>query len=239
MIFPRELISYPTWNKPFIPSLSPHWKMERKYFPVLKCAVAYCTGDWAEFTFEYLLIYSPPAKGRAVPGLALHLCPSLPSTHRSGISPSHGAAATDETLFVPCRIPLGSAPFQKEFSSPRRCSEDNSEAKVKCNSFAHPCDRNRGEGCFPIVVSSHSLVTVNPGTATFYALFLHIFLCLLYLFLFIPLISILRCLLSIPGLLQGDLCSCLKTYLAVGLCLNKSSQSSLIPSHTLQFCISG
>lgn len=199
----------------------------------------YCTGGWGKFTFKYLLIHSPPAKDRAVPGLALHLCPSLPSTHRSGISPSHGAAATNETLFVLCRIPLGSAPFQKELSSPRRCSEDNLETKVKCNSFAHPCNWNRGEGCCPTAVSSHSLVTVNPGIATFYVLFLHIFLCLLYLFLFIPLISILHSLLPIPGLLQGDLCCCLETYLAVGLCLNKSSQNYLIPSHTLQFCISG
>lgn len=139
----------------------------------------------------------------------------------------------------PVGSPLGSAPFQKEFSSPRRCSEDNLETKVKCNSFAHPCNWNRGEGCCPTVVSSHSLVTVNPGTATFYALFLHIFLRLLYLFLFLPLISILHCSLPIPGLLQGDLCSCLETYLAVGLCLNKSSQKSFLPSHTLQFCISG
>lgn len=130
----------PPWKKTLIPFLSPHCKLARKYFPILKCAVAYCTGDRAEFTFKCLLILSAPAKGRAVPGLAPHLCPSLPSTHSSAISPSHGAAATDKTLFVPCRIPLGSVPFHKEFSSPRRCSEDNLETKVKCKSFAHPCN---------------------------------------------------------------------------------------------------
>lgn len=54
--------------------------------------------------------------------------------------PDPRAAAADPALLAARRIPFGSAPFQGEFNGPRRCSEDDLETKVKCNSFAHPCN---------------------------------------------------------------------------------------------------
>lgn len=176
---------------------------------------------------------------RPLPALAA-LLSSLPSTHGPAPPPAHGAADTEWTPSVPCGIPLGSAPSQKESNSPRRCSEGDLETKVKWNSFAHPCNWNRGEGSFPTAAFSRRLGTVNPGTATVRARFPHVCPCSL-------------CFISVytahPGALRFTACcwaaagqSLLppgRLNFSVGLCLNKSSQKYFVPSHTPQFCISG
>lgn len=219
--------------KALISFLSPQWKVGKRSFRALHCAGIDGTGDWAEFTFKYLLIYAPLSKRFRCP----HLSPSSPpSSPRPALSPS---AAPGPTLLVPWRVPLGSAPFQKEFSSPRRCSEDDLETKVKCKSFAHPCDWNRGEGSFPIVVFSRSLVSVNPVQLQFrLSCFTFFCACCICFYLYIPSRSYIVYCPSL-GCCRAGSAPAWELYFSVGLCLNKRSQKDFVPSHTLQFCVSG